>query len=51
MGKRIDDVRLFKQLVSEISIKHYEPAEFVEIVEAIYEEIFSDFNKEASQPK
>jgi hypothetical protein len=51
MGKRIDDVRLFKQLVSEISIRRYEQVKFVERVEAIYEEIFSDFNKEASQPK
>ena len=42
----MDDVRLFKQLVSEISISHYEQAEFVKIVEAIYEEIF-----EALEPR
>ena len=51
MGKRIADVRLFKQLVSEIHIKRYEQDEFVKIVEAIYGEIFSDFNKKALQPK
>ena len=51
MGKRIEDVRLFKKLVSEIHIRRYEQDEFVKIVGAIYEEIFSDFNKEALQLK
>jgi hypothetical protein len=42
----MDDVRLFKQLVSEIDISYYEQAEFVKIVEVIYEEIF-----EALEPR
>jgi hypothetical protein len=46
MDKRIDDIRLFKQLVSEINIRRYEQAEFVKVVESIYEEIF-----EALQPR
>lgn len=37
-----EKLRLFKQLVSEISIKRYTQEEYVEIVEAIYEEIFDD---------
>jgi hypothetical protein len=37
---KITKVDLFKQLVSEISIKRYSQEEFVEIVEAIYEEVF-----------
>jgi transcriptional regulator len=37
-----EKVTLFKQLVSEISIKRYSQEEFVEIVEAIYKEIFND---------
>ena len=36
------EVKLFKQLVSEISIKHYSQKEFAGIVEAIYKEIFDD---------
>ena len=36
------EVKLFKQLVSEISIKHYSQKEFAGIVEAIYKEIFND---------
>ena len=36
------EVKLFKQLVSEIHIKRYTQEEFVEIVEAIYKEIFND---------
>ena len=36
-----EKVDLFKQLVSEISIKRYSQEEFVEIVEAIYKEIFN----------
>ena len=33
-------VDLFKQLVSEISIKRYSQEEFAGVVEAIYEEVF-----------
>jgi len=36
-----EKVDLFKQLVSEISIRRYTQEEYVEIVEAIYEEIFN----------
>ena len=36
----MDKTRLFKKLVSEISIKRYTQEEYVEVVEAIFEEIF-----------
>jgi len=42
MTKETKETKLFKQLVSEISIKRYSQEEFVEIVEAIYKEIFND---------
>jgi len=37
-----EKLRLFKQLVSEIHIRRYTQEEYVEIVEAIYKEIFDD---------
>ena len=40
-GQMTKEIKLFKQLVSEISIKRYSQEEFVEIVEAIYKEIFN----------
>ena len=34
----------FKQLVSEMLIKHYEQKRFAEIVEEIFADVFKDYN-------
>ena len=36
----MNEITLFKKLVSEISIKHYNQKEYADIVEAIYVSIF-----------
>jgi len=37
----MNEITLFKKLVSEISIKHYNQKEYADIVEAIYVSIFN----------
>ena len=44
-GKKMKDkIMLFAQLVSEINISKYEQKEYVQIVKAIYFEIFGEKN-------
>jgi len=44
MNKK-DKLALFKQLVSEINIKRFSQAEYVDVINAIYKQIYKEKNK------
>ena len=50
MTNELNDIKKFKKLVSEINIEYYNQAEYIQVVDAIFKEIFTCPDKLEPKP-